>query len=65
MSLILTNLKHFGITFFILCIALVCFGLYIGADAHLFEDKRAYQLEGEVHVFFEDGKTLAVPDQRR
>lgn len=59
MSLILTNLKHFGITFLILLIALVCFGLYIGADAHLFEDQRAYQLEGEVHVFFEDGQTVA------
>jgi len=59
MSLILTNLKHFGITFFILCIAVVCFGLYIGADAHLFEDKRAYQLAGEVHVFFENGQTVA------
>ncbi|RVU34409.1 hypothetical protein EOE67_15275 [Rheinheimera riviphila] len=59
MSLLLTNLKHFGITFLILLSALVCFGLSIGADAHLFEDKLAYQLEGEVHVFFEDGQTVA------
>ncbi len=59
MSLLLTNLKHFGITFLILLAALVCFGLSIGADAHLFEDKLAYQLEGEVHLFFEDGQTVA------
>mgnify|MGYP000728033822 CR=1 FL=1 len=59
MSLLLTNLKHFGITFLILLSALVCFGLIIGADAHLFEDKLAYQLEGEVHVFYEDGQTVA------
>lgn len=59
MSFVLTNLKHFGVTLLILLAALVCFGLSIGADAHLFEDQRAYQLEGEVHVFFEDGQTVA------
>ena len=38
MSLILTNLKHFTVTFLLLLVTLVCFGLFIGADAHLFED---------------------------
>lgn len=59
MSLILTNLKHFGITSFIVLIALIIFGLAIGADAHLSEDKLAYKLEGEVHVFFENGQSVA------
>lgn len=59
MSVILTNLKHFSITFTLLLVAVVCFGLYIGADAHLFEDKLAYQLEGEVHVFYEKDQTIA------
>lgn len=59
MSLILTNLKHFGITFGLLLVGLIAFGLFIGADAHLFEDKKAYDFEGEVHVFFEHDKTVA------
>jgi hypothetical protein len=59
MSVVLTNLKHFGITFSLLLTAVVCFGLYIGADAHVFEDKLAYQLEGEVHVFYEKDQTIA------
>ena len=59
MSIILTNLKHFGITFSLLLAALITIGLCIGADAHLFEDERAYQLAGEVHVFFESAKTVA------
>ena len=60
MSLILTNLKHFTVTFLLLLVTLVCFGLFIGADAHLFEDKLAYQLDGEVHVFYQDNQTIAV-----
>src|SRR3990167_2125452 len=60
MALILTNLKHFAVTFLLLLTALVCFGLFIGADAHLFEDKLAYQLDGEVHVFYQDDQTVAL-----
>lgn len=60
MSLILTNLKHFTVTFLLLLVTLVCFGLFIGADAHLFEDKLAYQLDGEVHVFAQDGQSIAL-----
>lgn len=60
MALILTNLKHFTVTFLLLLVSLVCFGLYIGADAHLFEDKLAYQLDGEVHVFYQDDQTVAL-----
>jgi hypothetical protein len=60
MSLILTNLKHFTVTFLVLLAALVCVGLFIGADAHLFEDKLAYQLDGEVHVFYQDNQTIAL-----
>lgn len=52
-ALILTNLKHFSVTFLLLFAALVCFGIYIGADAHYFEDPLAYHLDGETHVFFE------------
>ena len=44
-SLVLTNLKHFGVTFSLLMAALVTFGVLIGADAHLFENRLAYQLE--------------------
>ncbi|WP_299946985.1 metallophosphoesterase [uncultured Microbulbifer sp.] len=54
MSIILTNLKHFGITFIVLMTGVVAFGLFIGADAHLSEDKLAYKLDGEVHVFYEN-----------
>ena len=55
MSLIWTNLKHFTVTFLLLMVALVCFGLFIGAEAHLFEDRLAYDLDGETHVFFDNG----------
>lgn len=58
MSLILKNLKHFGFTFVLLLVGVVSFGLFIGADAHLFEDPLAYQLEGEVHVFYEKGQAV-------
>lgn len=59
MSLILTNLKHFGFTFALLLIGLVTFGMVIGADAHLFENRLAYQLAGETHVFLVDGRPVA------
>jgi hypothetical protein len=60
MSLLLTNLKHFSVTFVLLLAAVVCFGLFIGADAHLFEDKLAYQLDGEVQVFYQDNQTVTL-----
>lgn len=60
MSLILTNLKHFTVTFLLLLVTLVCFGLFIGADAHLFEDELAYQLDGEVHLFYQNDQLLAL-----
>lgn len=59
MSFFLTHLKHFAISLLILLAGLLGVGLSIGADAHLFEDKRAYQLEGEIHLFFEQGQTVA------
>ena len=59
MSFFLTHIKHFGISMLILLAGLLGVGLSIGADAHLFEDKLAYQLEGEIHVFFEQGQTVA------
>ncbi|MEW5249888.1 metallophosphoesterase [Microbulbifer sp. 2201CG32-9] len=59
MSVIITNLKHFGITFTLLFLCAVGFGLYIGADAHLSEDKLAYKLDGEVHVFYENNLPFA------
>ena len=49
-----TNLKHFFITFTILFLMVVLFGIYHGAEAHLGEDKLAYKLDKEgPHVFFE------------
>ncbi|MEM9172328.1 MAG: metallophosphoesterase [Pseudomonadota bacterium] len=54
MSLIWTNLKHVSFTLLLLLVALVCFGLLIGAEAHLFEDPLAYRLDGETHVFYEN-----------
>ncbi|MEX2963182.1 metallophosphoesterase [Microbulbifer sp. TYP-18] len=59
MSVIFTNLKHFGITFTLLFLCAIGFGLYIGADAHLSEDKLAYKLGGEVHVFYENNLPFA------
>jgi hypothetical protein len=54
--LLLHNLKHFFITFFILLTLLITFGIHIGADAHLNKDPLAYQLDGEgPHVFFHEG----------
>ncbi|MCL1077880.1 hypothetical protein D5R81_17940 [Parashewanella spongiae] len=58
MKLLLTNLKHFGFTFFILLTLLILFGINIGADAKLHEDKLAYKLSGETHVFFDDDKLI-------
>jgi hypothetical protein len=47
----LRALKQFGASLLVLLVGLVTFGLIIGADAHLFENPLAYQLDGEVHVF--------------
>lgn len=58
-SLIPTYLARFVISIMVLLAVLVAFGLTIGADAHLFEDRLAYQLDGEVHVFLEDGRNVA------
>ncbi len=53
--LILHNLKHFLITFTLLFILLVGFGIYIGADAHLMQNPLAYQLNKEgPHIFIEN-----------
>ncbi len=49
-------LKHAGITVIVLCLTLLAFGLAIGADAHLFEDAKAYALAGETHVFLTHGE---------
>lgn len=46
-------IRHFLLTLLLLASTLVCFGLLIGAEAHLFEDEKAYQLDGETHVFFQ------------
>ncbi|MFC3194697.1 metallophosphoesterase [Marinicella sediminis] len=58
--LILHNLKHFFITFFILLSLLIVFGIYIGADAHLNKDPLAYKLDGEgPHLFYADNQWQA------
>lgn len=59
LPIVLTWLKHFGVSVLVLLVGLMTFGWIIGADAHLFEDQLAYQLAGETHVFFEDGQTVA------
>lgn len=51
MSRLLRALKHFSISVLVIAVALVGFGLAIGADAHLFESPSAYVLSGETHVF--------------
>ena len=58
-SLALTQLKRFAVSTLVLIAGLVVFGLFIGADAHLFEDRLAYQLDGEVHVFHANGRRVA------
>ncbi|MCC6318109.1 MAG: metallophosphoesterase [Gemmatimonadaceae bacterium] len=55
----LTGMRHFAVSILVLLAALVTFGLAIGAEAHLFEDRLAYQLDGEVHVFFEGDSAVA------
>jgi len=50
-----SNLKHFLVTFSILLLLVVTFGIYHGAEAHFNEDRLAYKLDKEgPHVFFED-----------
>ncbi len=58
LALLITNFKHFSVTFLLLLVAVVCFGLSIGAEAHFFEDRLAYRLDGETHVFFENGSLI-------
>lgn len=54
-----TNLKHFFITFTILFVLLIAFGIYIGADARFNENRLAYKLDKEgPHIFFEDNKII-------
>lgn len=56
-SLLKTNLKHFFVTFFLLFIAIVTFGIYHGAEAHFNESRLAYKLGGEgPHVFYQEDK---------
>ncbi|MEN7344312.1 MAG: metallophosphoesterase [Pseudomonadota bacterium] len=58
-SSVVTNLKHLVISLLVLLVLLIIFGLAIGAEAHLFEDRLAYQLDGETHVFYEaDGMVV-------
>jgi calcineurin-like phosphoesterase family protein len=54
-----TNLKHFLITFSILFLLIVAFGIYHGAEAHFNEDRLAYKLDKEgPHIFFEDNQIV-------
>lgn len=59
LSIALTRLKQFGVSTLVLVAILIAFGWSIGADAHLFENRLAYQLAGEVHVFYENGQPVA------
>lgn len=59
MSKILSKLKDLGVALLLLAVALILFGWAIGADAHLFENRLAYQLAGEVHLFYENGLPVA------
>ncbi|MCA0374672.1 MAG: metallophosphoesterase [Gemmatimonadetes bacterium] len=58
-SLAGTYLKRFVVSTLVLGVGLVVFGLFIGADAHLFENRLAYQLDGEVHVFHANERRVA------
>jgi hypothetical protein len=54
-----TNLKHFVITFSILFLLIVAFGVYHGAEAHFNEDRLAYKLDKEgPHIFFENNQLV-------
>lgn len=58
-QLLKTNLKHFIITFLILLVMCVLFGLYHGADAVLSENPLAYKFDKEgPHVFFKDNSMV-------
>jgi len=59
-SLALKYLKGFAVSTLVLSTGLIVFGLSIGAEAHLFEDPLAYQLDGEVHVFHVNGSQAAL-----
>jgi len=56
---LLTRLKCLAASTLALLAGVLAFGLAIGADAHLFESPLAYQLDGEVHVFIENGHRVA------
>ena len=60
MKLILTNLKHFSITFLILLAGLVVFGLSIGANLHYNENDLAYTIDGEGPHIFIEGDSVVV-----
>ncbi|MBL0940904.1 MAG: metallophosphoesterase [Gemmatimonadaceae bacterium] len=53
------RLAQFGVSLIVLAAILVTFGMIIGADAHLFENPKAYQLAGEVHVFRDSARVTA------
>jgi hypothetical protein len=59
LKILRTNLKHFFITFTILFILVVAFGIYHGAEAHLDEDRLAYKLDKEgPHIFIEGDEVV-------
>jgi hypothetical protein len=59
LKIIRTNLKHFFITFSILFVLVVAFGIYHGASATLDEDRLAYKLDKEgPHIFIEGDEML-------
>lgn len=54
-----TNLKHFSITFVVVFLGVVAFGIYHGAEAHFDEDRLAYKLDKEgPHIFFENNQLV-------
>jgi calcineurin-like phosphoesterase family protein len=59
LKILKNNLKHFFITFTILSLLVVFFGIYHGAEAHFNENRLAYKLDKEgPHVFFEDNNLV-------
>jgi hypothetical protein len=59
LKILRTNLKHFFITFTILLILVIAFGIYHGASATLDEDRRAYKLDKEgPHIFIEGDEVM-------
>ena len=59
LKILRTNLKHFFITFTILFILVVAFGIYHGAEAVYDEDRLAYKLDKEgPHIFIEGDEVV-------